>query len=382
MAASGSEVARGAAAAASPPRLLHVDALRGIAALLVVCLHVTQFFHAQRAALPALSGQWLAVLAQDFDFGRIGVMLFFLISGYVIPDSIRLDRPAPLATFAIRRVLRIYPAYWVSIPLGAWAMWWLWERPFGWGALLANLSLLQDLLGVPAAIGVYWTLLIELGFYLLCIVLALRHSLHDTRRLAWLAAVFAALHTLGAFGAWLGVPLKLALVFLPLYLSYMLCGALLRQVDDGAAIAPAPRRVLQALIVFYLTLFPLAAIWAIGPFNNYVVCGGIALALFLLGTRVMPLRARVLVWLGRISYSLYLFHAPLTMLVLWWVLQQPTGSAWRGGHMLAYLALCGGLAIGVAAVVERWIERPGIALGRRLAWAWQARTVPAAARVA
>lgn len=375
MVASGSEMAGTAAAA---PRFLHIDALRGIAALLVVWLHVTQFFQAQLAPVQPMGGLALARFAQDFDFGRIGVMLFFLISGYVIPDSIRLDRPSPLATFAIRRVLRIFPAYWLSVPLGAGAMWWLWGRPFGWREILVNLTLLQDLVGVPPAIGVYWTLLVELVFYVLCIVLALLHSLHDARRIAWLAALLAGVHTLAVFAAWRGVALSLPLAFLPLYLPFMLCGALFRHLDDGAAIDAGARRLLAALVGYYLVVFPLAASWAIGPRNNYVVCGAIALLVFLLGTRVTRLRAGLFVWLGRISYSLYLFHAPLTMLVLWWLLQQAADSPWRGQHMLVYLAACTLLGVAAAAVVERCVERPGIALGRWLATRWQQR---AAARL-
>ena len=293
VAASGSEVVAAAERMAAAPRFQHIDALRGIAALLVVWLHVTQFFHAQLAPVQPFAGQGLARIAQDFDFGRIGVMLFFLISGYVIPDSIRLDRPAPLATFAIRRVLRIFPAYWLSIPLGAYAMWWLWGRPFGASALLVNFTLLQDLVGMPAAIGVYWTLLIELLFYALCIALALLHSLHDARRIAWLAAVLGVVHTLGVFLSWRGVALglPLPLLFAPLYLSFMLLGALLRHRDDRATMDASTRRMLAALVVYYLGVFPVAASWAIGPFNNYVVCGAIALLLFLLGGATSNLAA-------------------------------------------------------------------------------------------
>lgn len=377
MAASRSELAIDAgvsAGVASTERFFHIDALRGIAALLVVWLHVTQFFHMRLGAQQALAGQWLADVAQNFDFGRIGVMLFFLISGYVIPDSIRLDRPAPLATFAIRRVLRIYPAYWLSIPISAYAVWWLWDMPFGATDFLVNLTLLQDLFGIRSAEGVYWTLLIELAFYVLCVVLALLHSLHDARRVAILAAVLVLAHTLCVYVAWLGAPMSLPLAFVPLHLSFMLCGALFRHRDDGAVMSTLSRRLFAALVIYDLLIFPAGASWAIGPVNNYVVCGAIALLLFIVGTHVVRLRARWIVWLGKISYSIYLFHVPVTMLSLWWLLQQSRESAWRTQHMAVYLLVCSGLTIVVAALVERWVERPGIALGRRVARAWQQRT--------
>jgi peptidoglycan/LPS O-acetylase OafA/YrhL len=353
------------------PRHGYIDALRGIAALLVVWLHATQNFLRVSPHQP-MPGRWLAEVAQDFDVGRVGVVLFFLISGYVIPGSIRLDRPAPIGTFVIRRLFRVYPAYWLSVPLCAFATWWLWHQPFGTRDFLVNLTMLQDLFGVTPASGVYWTLLIELIFYALCVVLALARSLHDPFRIALLAAGLVVLHTIAAYALWLDAPLDRLLAFMPWHLSFMLCGTLFRdRHDENAATGPA-RTLFHGLIAYYLIVFPAGAIWALGPFNNYVVSSALGLLIFIAGTTVMRIRSRTMAWLGAISYSIYLFHVVALFAMLWWLLRQPDGSIWRTQHMATYLVVCTLVTIAMAAFVHWAVERPGISMGRRMAARWQA----------
>ena len=88
-------------------RIEHLDAMRGIAALLVVVQHglerTTQYFDAPWIVLDAV------------NLGRFGVVLFFLISGFVIPFSFRGDQP--IRNFAISRTFRLLPALWLSVAL-------------------------------------------------------------------------------------------------------------------------------------------------------------------------------------------------------------------------------------------------------------------------
>ena len=97
-------------------RLAYIDTQRGIAALLVIWLHASEVF----VQLPkAPSGGWLFDLAWAVDTGRIGVVLFFAISGFVIPSSLAAKdgetTTHALKVFLIRRFFRLYPAYWVSV---------------------------------------------------------------------------------------------------------------------------------------------------------------------------------------------------------------------------------------------------------------------------
>jgi len=88
----------------TPVRLAWLDALRGYAALVVVVFHLSP---------TVLGSDRHLALYRHFDLGKYGVLLFFLVSGYVIPMS--LERHGSLRRFWIGRLCRIYPAYLAAI---------------------------------------------------------------------------------------------------------------------------------------------------------------------------------------------------------------------------------------------------------------------------
>lgn len=361
-----------ASAGVAGPRLRRIDALRGIAALLVVWLHVAESY----VGLGPIDGRWIYEFARSIDVGRVGVVAFFLISGFVIPFSIRIDSPAPVGSFLMKRFFRIFPAYWLSIPLGALTSWWIWGRSFSGRDFLLNFTLLHDLFGARPAEGLYWTLLVELVFYALCVALLLTRSLYDMRRVWFLASAFTLVYSLSMLLRWAGLPtLESTAAFWFLNLAMMLCGTLYRTcVFDRTAAGDRWLRIgVVALLAFHLLALPIGAIWAVGFERNATVPYALGLLLFVLGVSIVPVASRVTDWLGRISYSIYLFHPVVFQALLWWLLRQPAGSWWRSWHLGAYLLVNVALTLAVAAAVYRWVERPGIALGRRLASAWTER---------
>jgi peptidoglycan/LPS O-acetylase OafA/YrhL len=153
-------------AAGSAGRLAWLDLLRGVAALVVVLHHATYYFTPR---MRAGMGGW-------FDPGLYGVLVFFLVSGYIIPAS--LERHGQVRRFWISRIARIYPLLTVACAITV--------LPFVLGvrdlraglgeydpmtAVLAHLTMLQDVLGVPNVINVLWTLSYEMVFYLLVVAL-------------------------------------------------------------------------------------------------------------------------------------------------------------------------------------------------------------------
>jgi len=96
------------------------------------------------------------------DFGRISVVAFFLISGYVIPFSIPKGE-MPKRIFWTARFFRLWPAYWVAILLAVLTN--TSEIPITFRNVLVNCTMLQGFLGVPDMVGAFWTLQIELVFY-------------------------------------------------------------------------------------------------------------------------------------------------------------------------------------------------------------------------
>jgi peptidoglycan/LPS O-acetylase OafA/YrhL len=364
----------------APPRserLRYIDALRAIAALLVVWLHAAATFPMASAETAATGGAFVAI-PRFIDVGHTGVVVFFLISGFVIPFSILPDRVAPVGSFAIKRILRIYPAYWLSVPLAAFVVFRLWGTEFTTREVLINLTLMQDVFGVRSAEGVYWTLLVELVFYALCVVLLVSGSLFNMRRVAMLAAALGVAFVVIAASYWLErrfIPTSAP--YWLLNLSVMLCGALFRSRWDAARKRDGfVDALLWTMVVCYVVLLPLAALIANGPRNNEPLTYAIGFLIFLAGTRVVRIETRLTDWLGRISYSIYLFHVIVILAIEWWLLRRtPEGSPWRTQHVGIYTAVGIAATLLVASVVYRLVEKPGIRLGHRLAGRWQQRAL-------
>ena len=86
-------------------RLLELDALRGLAALAVVLFHYTVYYG---KTVDHADNPWFR-----FSYGHYGVMLFFMISGFVI--LMTLDRTKTVWDFAVARFCRLYPVYWAAM---------------------------------------------------------------------------------------------------------------------------------------------------------------------------------------------------------------------------------------------------------------------------
>ena len=100
--------------------------------------------------------------------GILGVELFFMISGFVILMSVW---GRGIGAFALSRLVRLFPAYWVSVAAIA-AVYGLTaatalDPKLSLGEYGINLTMLQRAFGVYDANGVYWSLWAELRFYLL-----------------------------------------------------------------------------------------------------------------------------------------------------------------------------------------------------------------------
>ena len=163
-------------------RLQELDALRGAAAASVMWFHYTVQYHELFGQSPS---PW------SFPPGRYGVQLFFVISGFVI--FLSLARISSLWDFAANRISRLYPAYWTCVTLTFLVML---TTPLpglnvSTGDALLNLSMFQYWLLVPHVDGAYWTLAVELVFYgLVSVIYLLGWLRHAERWIAtWLAMI-------------------------------------------------------------------------------------------------------------------------------------------------------------------------------------------------
>jgi peptidoglycan/LPS O-acetylase OafA/YrhL len=140
-------------------RFLELDVFRGIAALSVVLYHYTNWYNVNYKHSPELHFY--------FPLGHHGVELFFLISGFVI--LLTLERTERSWDFIISRFSRLYPTYWAAIIL-TFTVVAITQLPINppvsfWDALF-NLTMLQSFFKIPHVDGAYWTLTVELCFYI------------------------------------------------------------------------------------------------------------------------------------------------------------------------------------------------------------------------
>lgn len=326
-----------------PHRLVWLDGLRGIAATAVV------FGHFVWSSL-RFPGRDL------FDPGVWGVCVFFLISGFIVPQSVRPDRSRPLARFVSSRVFRLYPAYWFSLAVGVAA--------FGAGTahVLINMTMLQRFVGVPDVIGVYWTLQIEALFYGL-IALTLVIGRFNDPRLVCGGAVASALVAVG-LGAGRFCLAYRTPIAVPIGLSVILCGNALALVRAGDLSLRTAGRLWAVVATLLAVAFGLGYSHDWGYRENptrFLISYGLAVGAFAAASRrpgrTLPLCAS----LGAISYPIYLLHQPLHDLL---ARAEPAAPP----PLVSALAVVAVLVLAI--VVHRAIEQPAIRLGRRV---WRGR---------
>jgi peptidoglycan/LPS O-acetylase OafA/YrhL len=332
-------------------RLVFIDALRGVAAMNVVLYHAISGKHipALQAAMP---GWFVSIL----EHGHLGVAIFFVISGFVIALSLD-GKPLGLSTvgwFMLRRSIRLDPPYWlaiiVAISFSALATAIVKSRPpetFSAGQIFAHLLYVQDLLGYNNINPVFWTLCLEIQFYLVYALLI------ATGRAAISLTIGAMISVLWPLGAgpelWPGL-------FLPLWHGFLL---------GAAAYWTLRGRLATFLFLAYVSIISAGAIARENSFS--VVCAATALLIFGVGAANqlhLLLNWRWLQGLGAISYSLYLIHNPIT------------GATFRIGQMLGehsaawdalWLLLSIVACLITAAAMWILIEKPSTHLARNIA---------------
>lgn len=313
-------------------RLAHLDGLRGIAVLLVL------FGHASNLGVPVFP--WV-----DFtSAGGVGVYLFFVLSAFLLTsklDAVGLS-PASLAAYARARIARIYPLYAVVVIAHAAA-----------GTFSAN-DAVAHLLMIRGD-REFWALPPEVTYYAVIPLLVWFHA-RQGRRLAVTLPIIAAV----AFAACVLPPSwESASYLLGPFLSLFLAGSAAALVLDRS---PRPNTIAAlAAIAAAVALMPSVLNAVLGRVPGYPIHSpafGIVWAFIILQSLGLPwlksaLSVRPLVYVGRISFSLYLLHMP----ILYWLKASTLHPALVGAAMVA-------ASIVAATVTYRVIERPGMALGR------------------
>ena len=145
--------------------------LRGLAALWVMVFHLWLIFDGAPPVFIKIA-QWSIDLTPFFSCGWVGVNLFFGLSGFLLflPFAqilLGLREKIYLGEYFKRRFLRLVPAYYLQIAILFFLSLVGMHSPVSTKILIAHLLMLQDFFPDQLMNGVYWTLPVELSFYLL-----------------------------------------------------------------------------------------------------------------------------------------------------------------------------------------------------------------------
>jgi peptidoglycan/LPS O-acetylase OafA/YrhL len=325
-------------------RVVELDAIRALAAINLVAFHFTHVY--------AVKYGFTSSPGFEFPWGKYGVQLFFMLSGLV--NAMTLMKKQNAREFLSARFVRICPAFWAVViinclvaglaPLSAHGI----TLP----QLLANLTIMPNLLGFECIEPVTWTLQIEILFYGVLVLLFLTGALQNPLRAVWsllaLSTVtclciryleFSGISSATMFGMEWYRDL-LILEYIPLFTI----GILLNEVRCGrGSWKMNAAGIVASMIAFHaidrhdhnpaitLALFALLAAAAFGkaPF----------------------LRFGPLVWISSFSYALYLLHNNLGCVLIW--------HMDHAGIPPVVAIVLAALMVGGAAALVTWkIERP------------------------
>ena len=320
----------------TPSRMVELDALRGIAAVAVLGYHFTTRYQEQIGHVDGPPANlWI---------GNYGVYLFFLISGFVI--FMTLERTRTAADFVVSRFSRLFPGYWAALLITS-AVVYTVGLPFQRlpvGQWLLNFTMVQEILGAEHLDGSYWTLQIELFFY---VQMLFWYMLGQLRRIHWIIGGWLVLATVEGlcekyhwhFSYW--VRELMILRFIPFFAIGILFYRLHRY--------PAEWRLNLTML-----LCALLAI-AVGERPIFLPVALVCCAIFALFVRghLRFLDSRLFVFLGSISYALYLVHQAIGFVVIHH-LERHGVPAWLACTGAATLSLV------LAALLHRLVERPAM----------------------
>lgn len=297
----------------SGERFLFADGLRGLAALWVVLFHLEEGKHIPflLQALPEWLGHAL------FSNGHLGVPVFLVLSGYVMAWTVRKTHLScqSAANFLMRRLTRLSPPYYFSI---LFAIVFLilkaiqtkdWSIIPSLSSVGAHALYIEKVLGFKYINSVYWTLWIEIQFYLFFIVVLLLVDNMKKDVINYMAR-YTVFYMIALFSLLWPLQILTDSLWPEGFVRFWYCFSAGLMASWTFA-TPNKRQELMAIAYFL-------AILGIGLYINdlFVIIAGTTAMLLLLAGKLNYMSTWLnwswVQFLGMISYSLYLLHNPLT----------------------------------------------------------------------
>ncbi len=326
-------------------RVAEVDSLRGIAALAVMLFHFIYRYPTPTKPKNELIAKIFGYFPiQDFYLGELAVYLFFIISGFVI--SISALKCKTVAEFGYRRFSRLYPVYWSAVIVLSLIVLLLdGENNLSLLQVVANLTMLQEYFRLPHVSSVFWSLIIELHFYIL-VAFVIGLGLMKYRGILlviWSVTVFL----YGFYSIPNPVPWPIVRVLLLDYGHFFVYGIAIYQLWDSNQSGADKSNQLT----LFLILISIASCLIRYPVTVNVILLSLYLLFYVAVMHSLPVfRNRVLVYFGGISYALYLVHQIIGPIVMRHIAMP----------RVVEIAVASAVAIIVATALTWWVERPAL----------------------
>ena len=274
----------------SSKRIPELDSLRGIAAISVMYFHYSSYFR------PKLDYDFSSQL--DFKYGHHGVELFFIISGFVIFMS--LERIKSVNDFLYKRFLRLYPTYWICLGITLTFSLNASYFEFTVKEKVLNFLMFQGFFGIRNIDGSYWSLVPELFFYVLMIILW-KFKLLQKQLLVGIIWLFA-------MGLSLLRPSLIDIILNLKFGMYFLIGMMFYQLRKN-------KNLRYPHIIIFLSL--IATIFVRTEYESFVFTFFFVIIFYLLiYEKLNFLNNNVAIFLGKISYPLYLLHQTIGFILI------------------------------------------------------------------
>lgn len=288
-------------------RFKEIDTFRGLAAIMVVLFHCTM----SRPNYDSI-----------LRFGITGVELFFILSGFVIFNSIlRIENGKK---FIYYRITRLYPTYWFSVCLtfSLTVIYALFKQNFvlkeAITQLVGNLTMLQFYLGIPNIDGPYWTLIIELLFYTLIWLL----QITSLQKHIILIHIFLSITSVILTNYFLDNPIAAFIIYkIPIFqfIPVFLTGILFFSIYTGRI-----KKQLGYMLILFSVLCQISLFHVAGYVSHVINQKEYGIMLFIFAIILTLAIENKLAWvinpytlfLGQVSYPLYLVHQYISKSIL------------------------------------------------------------------
>lgn len=355
-------------------KVIFADQLRGIAVIMVLLAHwcgvywynrdvVAKYIHAPMEVITSPS--WLDyIVPPTFNYGTLGVAIFFLISGFVIPFSLK--RSSSLG-FLVARALRIYPVYIVGstiMLLGVWASSKYWGVSYDLDPfyVITNLLLVNNDLLQPTIDLINWTLAVEIKFYIVCAILivfirngnATALTVTSTLILAyceWLPSSYDSVATSG--GGHLSLSnLKWQLILI----VYMFIGTLFFYLHTGRI--TAKQFLAHATVLSIIFITGISHTSFMSPVTLYNFSYGLIIFGLAFKLRHLAKDNRFLDMMAKLSFPIYAIHS-----ILGYALTRVLTDQGVTAELSLVITLAAIILLAYALHIA--IEKPSITLGKR-----------------